>query len=136
MSASRKQGMVSNASRSAPDRASTSNLGRWKSRSWASILGAVGQHGSEGPDRGRDQGTQASFAVGGHGPEFLSGFHRQPDGTPHQLRSRVAIHPAALKPLERGLIGRRRSHIGADLEIVEMHGADQPGLFDQGFRRP
>ncbi len=85
--ASRKQGMVSKARRSAPASANTRSLGSWKSaRAWVSsayrpsIFRSVRQHRAVRSDGRGNEGAQASAPVGFDGPKFVprGGGQRHP----------------------------------------------------------
>ncbi len=70
------------------------------------------------------------------GPILIAGARRERDGAAHQPRGGVAPDAAAGKGLEARLIGRRRRDVGAGLEIIEMHLADQLRPLEQAFGRP
>jgi hypothetical protein len=102
----------------------------------APIFRAVRQHRAVRSYRGRDERAQASGAIGGNIPKFISCLDGKRHGVAHQARRVFMCDSAAMKGLESSLVGRRRCHIRARIEVIQMHRADHAGLLDQIFGRP
>ena len=102
----------------------------------APIFGAVRQHRTVRSDGGRDQRPQPLDPVQRLGPEFIPGGQRERDGVAHRSSRAFASDAACAEALESRLIGRRGRDVGARLEIIEMHLANEVRALEQAFRRP
>ena len=102
----------------------------------AAVLRAVGQEGPVRSNRSGDQRAQSGLAPLRLIPKLVPGLNRKLHGAAHQARGFRALQAAARKACERRLIGRGRGHVGAGLEVIQVHGSNHLRSFDQILGRP